>query len=395
MNADFLIIGGGIIGLSMARVMSQSGKVVLIEKDFCGAHASGRNSAVVHAGIYYPNGSSKALHSVKGNALITEYCKSHGIKIQNIGKIIAPANDQEAEELKSLYDRGIKNGAPLKLIDYHEAKSIEPRIIPQQRYIWSPSTSIADNKGVIKALKQECEEKGVKIVEGCKFLSKADNLSTTIVETSKFPIEAKFVINCAGMYVDKIAKQFGFGLNYEILPIIGLYLDGNPGIKGFNTLIYPCPSPDLGLGVHTTNTVHGVYKLGPTATPALWREQYAWNHGFSLSEVLSSSNLYLRCLFSKNWKMYIKLFLREARKYQKSNIVADCNKLVSGVVREDYKHWGIPAMFPQLVDKRTYTFVDDFAVEGDEKSIHFLNIVSPGWTSSLSFTQEISKRILK
>jgi len=93
--------------------------------------------------------------------------------------------------------------------------------------------------------------------------------------------------------------------------------------------------------------------------------------------------------------MYIKLFLREARKYQKSNIVADCNQLVSGVVREDYKHWGIPAMFPQLVDKRTYTFVDDFAVEGDEKSIHFLNIVSPGWTSSLSFTQEISKRILK
>lgn len=135
MITDFLVVGGGIIGLSMARIMSRQGKVILIDKDYCGAHASGRNSAVLHAGIYYPNGSAKAIHSVKGNQLLTEYCKSRGIGFDNLGKIIAPKDDSELSVIESLYERGTKNGAILKIIDYHEAKHIEPRILKQDKYL--------------------------------------------------------------------------------------------------------------------------------------------------------------------------------------------------------------------------------------------------------------------
>lgn len=186
MRFHYLVVGGGVIGLSLARNLARRGASVgLIEKDTCGAHASGRNSGVVHAGIYYEAGSAKAKYSVLGNRMLTDYCREKGLPFQNIGKIIAPKGDHQLPIIDDLHRRSLANGAPVKVIDYHEARDIEPRIKEQQKYLWSPSTSIGDNKAVIKALKQECEALKVTIMENCKYLKKVASGSTYVkVQTS-------------------------------------------------------------------------------------------------------------------------------------------------------------------------------------------------------------------
>ena len=393
MRTDILIIGGGVIGLSMARILSSKAQVTLIDKDSCGFHASGRNSGVVHAGIYYTPGSSKAKYSVLGNQALTAYCNERGVRIQNIGKIIAPSGPEDYSKIDFLHERGIANGAPVKIIDYHEARQIEPRIVQQDKYLWSPSTSIADNKGVIQALKKDCEERGVKIIENCKYLRKIDVPGSHMIYTSGETILCKFVVNCAGLYVDSIAKDFGFCKDYEVLPFIGLYLHGREGTPGFKTLVYPCPiGKNEFLGVHTTNTVNGVYMLGPTATPALWREQYSLR-SFNLRETWSSLRRYFLCMLSPSRGVYLNLLRKEIKKYNKNFIVKDTSRIVTGVKAEDYKKWGPPAIFSQLVNSNTSELVEDFIVQGDERSIHFVNIVSPGWTSALAFTQDIAAKI--
>ena len=151
-HSDFLIIGGGIIGLSLAQLLGKTAQVTLIEKDYLGAHASTHNSAVIHGGIYYPNGSLKSKYWVRGNKLLTDFWKEHAIRINNLGKIIAPRENSEIPQLEELYAKAVRNGAEVKIIDYHEAKEIEPRIVEKEKYIWSPRTSVADNLAVIKTL---------------------------------------------------------------------------------------------------------------------------------------------------------------------------------------------------------------------------------------------------
>ena len=393
---DYLIVGGGVIGLSLARILARRGALIgLIEKDTCGAHTSGRNSGVVHAGIYYDPGSAKAKYSVQGNRMLSDFCRARGLPFQNIGKIIAPKHDSQLAKVEDLYRRAKANGADVKVIDSHEAKQIEPRIKQQQKYLWSPNTSIADNKAVIKALKSDCEARKVKIMEQTKYLSKGKETSSTVtIKTSAGDLTTKFLINCAGLYVDSIAHDFGFGLDYAMLPFKGVYLFGNKGIEGYRTLVYPCPvGTNEFLGVHTTNTTKGDYKLGPTAIPIFWKEQYSGLANFNAAELLSILGLYAKCLRSPDRRLYTNLLFREMRKYLKSNLVGDVSAMLERVHVQDYQTWGNPGIFPQLVDCRTGLLKQDFIVETGPQSMHFLNIVSPGWTSALAFTEDMAKRI--
>jgi len=394
MRFHYLVIGGGVIGLSLARNLARRGAAVgLIEKDYCGAHASGRNSGVIHAGIYYDAGSAKAKYCVQGNQMLTDFCKSRGLPFQNIGKIIAPKDDSEAPAIDLLYQKSVANGADVKIIDYHEAKSIEPRIKPQLKYLWSPATSIGDNKAVIEALKTDCGVSKVTIMENTKYLQRLAQGSNYVrVKTSKGDITANYLINCAGVYTDKIAHEFGFGLDYAMLPFKGVYLYGKAGIEGFRTLVYPCPTQEF-LGVHTTNTTAGETKLGPTAIPIFWREHYSGFDKFNLDEVKEVLRLYICCLQGENYRLYRNLLFKEIRKYVRYNLVADIKPMLERVFTRDYPRWGNPGIFPQLVDKRTGLLKSDFLIESDETSMHLLNIVSPGWTSALAFTDAVEKLI--
>ena len=393
MKTDILIIGGGVIGLSMARHLASRAKVTLIEKDVCGFHTSGRNSGVIHAGIYYTPGSSKAKYSVLGNRALSQYCQEKGVGFENIGKIIAPNSPEEYPKIDFLYKRSLENGAPVQIIDYHEAKQIEPRIVRQDKYLWSPSTSIADNQGVIKSLKADCLSLKVNILEQCGFQKALETSWGHIVDTSQGKVYAKFVVNCAGLYADQVAKDFGFGFNYEILPFVGLYLLGRKDVNGFKTLVYPCPlGKNEFLGVHTTNTTNGQFMLGPTATPAFWREQYSLRT-FNVFEFVRCVRRYVMCLLSPSRPFYLKLLRQEMRKYRKKNIVEDVGKIVHGIYLEDYLNWGPPAVFPQLINARTSELMGDFVIEKNEKSLHFINIVSPGWTSALAFTKDVADGI--
>lgn len=202
------------------------------------------------------------------------------------------------------------------------------------------------------------------------------------------------MVNCAGLYVDKIAYDFGFGLDYEILPFRGLYLYGRQGTPGFNTLVYPTPLGEHEfLGVHTTNTTDGRFKLGPTATPGFWKEHYSGLDNFSTEEFITCILRYFNCLVSEDRARYIKLLWQEIWKHSKKKMVLDAEYLVEGVIEKDYIQWGPVGMFAQMVDRRTSLLRNDFLVEGDDRSMHLLNIVSPGWTSALAFTEDLAKKI--
>jgi len=387
-----MICSFGIIGLTLARQLIGRGSIALIEKDFCGAHASGRNSGVVHAGLYYKQGTLPARLCVKGNAMLKAYCLENKVPFQNIGKIVAPKDDSEVEFVHKLYQNSLRNGAPAHLIDYDEAKEIEPRIIRKEKYVWSPSTSIAGNKELIAALKNEVISKGVKVYEGTQFVKKLKQTATsTEILTNKGKAYSNLVINCAGTYTDKIAQDFGFGLNYKIMPMRGFYLYGHRQVEGFKTLVYPLPLGDGSmLGVHTTNTVSGRFNLGPTALPGLWREQYGGLQNFSLIECLNSLSIYLNCIRSPDLRLYKHMLLEEVKKLSRKYVVNDVATMVHGLNLPDYQEWGPTGIFPQLVDTANYQMVKDFIVEGDHLSKHLLNVVSPGWTCSFALAEELS-----
>ena len=331
----------------------------------------------------------------RGNQLLSDYCRQKGLPFQNLGKIIAPKSDRELPVIDDLYRRSVTNGAPVRIIDYHEAKQIEPRIRQQQKYLWSPSTSIGDNKAVIQALKTDCEVGKVTIMENTKYLKRLKVGSTyTKVLTSQGEMTTNYLINCAGLYVDKIAHEFGFGLDYAMLPFKGVYLYGRQGVEGFRTLVYPCPfGANEFLGVHTTNTTAGATKLGPTAIPIFWREHYSGFDKFSWEEMKEILTLYGACLGSTEYRLYQNLLFKEMRKYLRFNVVRDINAMLTRMHTRDYPVWGNPGIFPQLVHRNTGILRQDFLVEYDEVSMHMLNIVSPGWTSALAFTKYVETLI--
>ncbi len=274
LESDFLVIGGGIMGLSIARELRNSfhgSKVVLIEKEgHCGEHASGRNSGVLHAGFYYTADSLKARFTRDGNRALTEYCESHGLKINKCGKLVVTQNEDELQWLDELMSRAEKNGVDLQMVDQKEAESIEPRVKTCQRALFSPTTSSVDPGEVMAQLHKDALAEGVEVHVGVRYLQR----TAKGIETSAGDYNARYIINCAGLYADTIGRDFGFSKHYRILPFKGLYLYSDEPPGSLRTHIYPVP--DLRnpfLGVHFTVTAQGAVKIGPTAIPAFWREQ--------------------------------------------------------------------------------------------------------------------------
>ncbi len=383
---DFVIIGAGIIGLSIAKTIKEekpSASVLILEKEAdIGAHSSGRNSGVLHGGFYYTANSLKARFTVDGNRMMKDYCRQKGIAFNDCGKLVVAMDDRELEQLYELERRGIRNGSNIRLIDSAQAKEMEPSVFTYKKALYSPETASLDPKEVLAVLKKDLMAQGVQIWFNARFLSHHGN----VVRTSKGDAQAGKVINCAGLYADKVAQDFGFGKKYTMIPFKGLYLKYAKNKTDVRMNIYPVPNlKNPFLGVHYTKTVDGTIKIGPTAIPAFWRENYTLREGFNLGEMLEAG-CYEAKLFATNAFGFRDLAFEEMAKYNKDHFISLAVKMVP-VDPKGFGEFTRPGIRAQLLDKTTSLLVQDFVIEADKDSVHVLNAVSPAFTCAFPFAQ--------
>jgi len=251
---DFIVVGGGIVGLCVARELRRRYKdnsILVLEKECASTiHASGRNSGVLHAGFYYTSDSLKAKLTADGNKLLTNYCEENGISINKCGKLVVAKNEHELNTLDVLLERGANNGVCLEKITEQEAKEIEPRVKTYQNAIFSPSTSSVNPVDVVESLRDRALSERIDINYDTQYTGSKGNF----VVTNKGEFEAGYIINSAGLYADKIAVDFGFSDDYRVLPFKGLYLYSNEPVGAIRTNIYPVPDlKNPFLGVHYYN----------------------------------------------------------------------------------------------------------------------------------------------
>ena len=392
-RSDFLIIGGGVIGLNIARGLRRTfpdASVHLLEKEVdCGLHASGRNSGVLHAGFYYSPNSLKAKLTWRGNRLLTEYCEEKQIPLNKCGKLVVARDQADHAGLDELLKRGRANGIPLEEISEKDAKAIESRVKTCERALFSPATSTVDPPLVMQAMKKDAIDEDVQLHCGDRYLGS----SKEQVKTTQCTHEVGYVVNAAWLYADRIARDYGFSEHYRILPFKGLYLYSSEPPGSIRTNIYPVPDlKNPFLGVHFTVAASGKAKIGPTAIPGFWREQYAGMPNFHWNEFLEVAMRGVGLLANSNFNFRM-LALREMAKYSKSKMVSLASELAEGVRLEHYRHWGKPGIRAQLVDIIKRKLEMDFALEGDRHSMHVLNAVSPALTCSLPFAEYVGERI--
>ena len=336
-TADFLVVGGGIVGLSIARELKgrfPDTRVVLLEKEpDCGLHASGRNSGVLHAGFYYSADSLKARFTREGNRILHEYCQRRNIPVNRCGKLVVARDASELPQLAELERRGKANGVELKAVTAAEAKTIEPRVRTFERALFSPTTSTADPAQVLASMKQDARAQGVIIHQNAAYLGHANGR----LATRAGDFEAGCVINAAGLYADRVARDFGFSEDYRIVPFKGIYLYSDEPPGTLRTNVYPVP--DLRnpfLGVHFTLTVAGDCKIGPTAIPAFWREQYKGMENFKLDEFgeILFRDLGLLLFAGFDFK---RIAAEETLKYFRFRLVSLASALLEGVGLRHYR----------------------------------------------------------
>jgi len=387
LQADYLIIGAGIIGLALARELKTrfpDASILVIEKEpDTGFHSSGRNSGVLHAGFYYFADSLKARFTRDGNRLMKEYVKSRGLAINECHKVVVASEESEIDGVRELQRRGEKNGVDVRIIDEQELAEIDPNARTMQIALYSPTTATVDPIQVCHALKQDLEAFGVRFLFSQGYLRRQGD--SGVVTTSGQVIEAGLTINAAGLYADRIARDYGFSKIYTIIPFKGIYLKYTGADKPVRTNIYPVPNlKNPFLGVHYTVTVDGTIKIGPTAIPAFWRQNYAGLENISLHELLEiigwESRLFLADSFG-----FRSLAFGELKKYNRGYFTGLARKMVKQIDTSHFNQWSRPGIRAQLLNTETRELVQDFVVEGDAKSLHILNAVSPAFTCSFPF----------
>ncbi|MHB1164147.1 MAG: L-2-hydroxyglutarate oxidase [Candidatus Nanopelagicales bacterium] len=393
-SVDVVVIGGGIVGLALADawlVRNSGDRVLVIDKEAkVGAHASGRNSGVLHAGFYYAPDSLKAQLTRRGNQQLREFCYERGVPIVESGKVVVAQSYDEVARIDALYQRGIANGCTLEVIDEAQLAEIEPLARTHGKALWSPLTAVSSPVGVTEALATRVVERGGTVRLGTVVTAAGPGW---VEVNGNERINAGHIINAAGLYADRVAHWFGVGMDYRMLPFKGLYWYGNWPKGRLKRHVYPVP--DLRnpfLGVHVTVTVDGLTKLGPTAIPALWREDYGKVSDIIPKESLEIAALYPRFLTSKHHDVP-GLLRSEFPKYLRRYLVKQAQSLVPAVDVKDFKAKGKPGVRAQLLHLPTKKLEMDFVVEPGERSTHMLNAVSPAWTSALAVGEYVIERI--
>ena len=387
---DYAVIGAGIVGLSTAlHLQKQNVSVVVLEKEKePGLHQSGRNSGVIHSGIYYKPNSSKSELSIKGRNLLVEYLQKKNINFRQEGKIVV---DNDLDKLESLLERSIDlEMEGVKIVQNDELLSIEPNSV-MLNGLFVPQEGVVDYKEVVQAYAHDFIEMGgeIKYIEEIKEIENINGLKS--ISGNKYTYNCEFLINCAGLFSDEIAKLDNMSPNVKIIPFRGEYYKiSNTKNKILNNMIYPLADPDLPfLGIHLTKTANGDIEAGPNAVLAFSKEGYKWTdiNFVDLTKVLTFPGML------KLGKKYFRTGISEMyRSLNKNIFVKEIQKLINGVDLRDIKQ--IPSgVRAQAVDKDG-NLVDDFLFEEGENSLHVLNSPSPAATASLAIGESIVSKIL-
>jgi L-2-hydroxyglutarate oxidase len=383
------VIGGGIVGLAVAHLLRRSfpdKSVVVLEKESAvAAHQTGHNSGVLHTGIYYKPGSYKAKNCSRGKALMEAFCLENEVPFEICGKVIVATEQSQVPGLEKIQERGLANGVRCSVISGEELREIEPHV-RGVRAIRVLDTGIVDYTEVAKALAKRVFQLGGQVHTSTKVLGVDLRGGETILKTSGGDIEAAFVINCAGLQSDRIARLLGAQPKVKIIPFRGEYFTLQGKAKSLcRHLIYPVPNPDFPfLGVHFTRMISGEVECGPNAVLAFAREGYTKTtiNVRDLAETLTYPG------FLKFIPKHIGMGLAEMwRSVSKAAFVRSLQCLIPEVKATDLV--SAPAGVRAQAISSDGKFVDDFVIEEGLGVINVLNAPSPAATSSLSLAEYI------
>jgi len=392
-HSDILIIGAGMVGLSTAHQILEKFpnlSITILEKELdVGSHSSGRNSGVLHAGLYYEPASLKAKVCVLGAKRLKEWCKEEKIQVMECGKVITPQKPELDKQLEILVERGRANGATVELIDEKQFKELVPDgHTSTGRAIWSSDTCIVKPIQVIQKLKQRIQERGVDFLFFQEHWKIATNYKQIILADGR-KLSYDHLINCAGLQADRVAHQFGVGKKYTMLPFKGSYwqLKKDAPFK-FNTNLYPVPDLEVPfLGVHVTPSVDGVTYLGPTATLAMGRENY---RGFQGVEPLMTLNflrhMTLQVITNKRMRNYV---YNQAFDWTPKNFLNAIRAIIPKIEMGHIEKSSKVGIRPQLYDKKKNELVQDFIMLNGPNSTHVVNAISPAFTASFELADYI------
>ncbi|MCA9009623.1 MAG: L-2-hydroxyglutarate oxidase [Planctomycetaceae bacterium] len=391
---DFAVIGGGIVGLATAWQLTQQKpglKIAILEKESTLAfHQTGRNSGVIHSGIYYKPGSLRARNCRDGKAALEAFCDEHGVAWQRTGKVIVATHNHQLPQLQTIFERGRQNGVDCSVIGVDRLRELEPHCAGVGA-IHVPESGIVDYPGMCQTLAQLMVAAGAEIKLNTRVTSINQRTDCVRLLTSQGDLEAVQVINCGGLHSDRIARKSGQKMQERIVPFRGEYFELKPEAHHLcRTLIYPVPDPRFPfLGVHFTRMIHGGVECGPNAVFALAREGYNWRT-ISLRDVFESITYpgFLR-LVAKNWKTGIGEVWRSL---SKAAFVKALQVLVPEIRAEHLE--SAPAGVRAQALGMDGKLLDDFVILRHERVINVCNAPSPAATASLNIGKYIAEQAL-
>ena len=393
---DVIVVGAGIVGLATALQIKQQQpalKVMVLEKESkVATHQTGNNSGVIHSGIYYKPGSLKALNCIEGYHLLIEFCKAHQIPFELCGKIIVATSESELTALDNIYKRGVENGLTgLRYINSEEIKAIEPETYGVKGLV-VPQTGIVDYKVVANKYAEVFQSLGGELMFNQKVVAVNAQAHEIQVKTNQQSFTTRLMVNCAGLYSDKVAAMTIPDLDIKIIPFRGEYYAlKHEKRQMVKHLIYPVPDPNFPfLGVHFTRRIDGEIEAGPNAVLAFKREGYKKSQ-INLKELIESLTWSgFIAVFKKYWRTG---FGEMYRSFSKAAFTKALQKLMPNIKASDLVIGGA-GVRAQACDK-TGGLIDDFAIRELPGQIHVLNAPSPAATSSLAIGKSIAALAFK
>jgi (S)-2-hydroxyglutarate dehydrogenase len=390
---DIAVIGGGIVGLATARELAERGlgRVTVLEaEDRPGAHQTGHNSGVIHSGLYYRPGSLKAQNCTDGRERLYRFCAEHGIHHERCGKLVVATAPEELPRLDELERRGRANGlAGLRRLCAEELGEHEPAVAGIAG-LWVPQTGIVDFRQVAAKLAELFQGQGGSLTLGARVTRIKQRARACVLHWRDGEIEARHLINCAGLYADRIARLCGLQPALQIVPFRGEYYRLARAREGLvRNLIYPVPDPRFPfLGVHFTRMARGGVEAGPNAVPALARQGYSWGRisARDLAETLAYPGF--RRLALRHWRMGLGEIHRSL---SKRAFVAALRRLIPALEPEDLEPNGAGVRAQAVAADGSP--VDDFCIMEAPRTLHVLNAPSPAATASLAIARYLANRV--